>query len=152
MSYQEQRSVLTMVSGVVIFSVFLLFAMPRFQGLDGAVLADGSAALRWGAGAMLVFIAASIVLRIALLILFSIAYRMVSGEDPPRIEDERDRQIDLKVNHLSQTLFILGFVAALVAVRLGVSPIGMLLVIAISGVVSEVVGESLRIVLYRRGF
>jgi len=77
---------------------------------------------------------------------------MVSGEDPPQIEDERDRHIDLKTNHLSQTIFILGFVGALIAVLLGATPTGMLLVIAVSGVVSEVVGETMRIVLYRRGF
>ena len=152
MSYQEQRSVLTMVSGVTIFIIFLLLALPRFQALDPVVLSDGTAMLRWGAGAMLAFIASSIVIRILLMILFSIFYRMISGEDPPEIEDERDRQIELKVNHVAQTLFILGFVGALVAVRLGASPVGMLLVMAISGVISEVVGESTRIVLYRRGF
>ncbi|MEX2444004.1 MAG: hypothetical protein WD492_10385 [Alkalispirochaeta sp.] len=152
MSYQEQRSVLTMASGVTIFIVFFLLALPRFHALDPAVLSDGTAVLRWGAGAMLVFIASSIVIRILLMILFSIFYRIISGEEPPEIEDERDRQIELKVNHVAQTLFILGFVGALVAVRIGASPVGMLLVMAISGVISEVVGESTRIVLYRRGF
>jgi hypothetical protein len=152
MSYQEQKSVLTMLSGVVIFIGFILIAWPRFQSLNPAVISDGTAMLRWGAGAMLVFIASSIVIRILLLILFAIFYRIVSGEEPPQIEDERDRQIELKVNQVAQTLFIIGFVGALVAVRFGVTPVGMLLVIGISGVVSEVVGESTRIVMYRRGF
>lgn len=151
MSYQEQRSVLTMFSGVAIFLVFYFLAVPRFEALGPSVLSDGTAMLRWGAGAMLVFIAASIVLRILLMILFSIFYRMISGEDPPEIEDERDRQIALKVDQVAQTLFIIGFVGALIAVRLGVGPVGMLLVMGIAGVVSEVVGETTRIVMYRRG-
>jgi hypothetical protein len=141
-----------MVSGTIIFLVFLVLALPRYHSLEPAVLADGTLLLRWGAGAMLVFIAGSIVIRIVVLILFSILYRLFSGEDPPAIEDERDKQIELKVNHIGETIFILGFVAALVAVVRGTSPVGMLLWIAGAGVFSEMISETTRIVFYRRGF
>jgi len=151
MSYQEQRSVLTMLSGVLLFSIFFLVMMPRFEALDSVVRSDGTALLQWAAGAMLVFIAASIVLRIVLMIIFSVFYRMISGEDPPEIEDERDRQIALRVDQVAQTLFIVGFVGALIAVRFGVGPVGMLLHMGAAGVVAEVVGESTRIFMYRRG-
>jgi hypothetical protein len=152
MSYQEQRSVVTMVSGAAIFIAFLVLAGRRYAELDPAVVADGVQVLRWGAGAMLLFIASSIVIRIVVLILFTILYRGIAGEAPPSIEDERDKQIELKVNQMGQTVFILGFVAALVAIRVGSGPVGMLLWIAGSGVVSEVISETTRIVFYRRGF
>lgn len=152
MSYQEQRSVVTMVSGVAIFIAFLILAGRRYTELDPAVVAEGVEILRWGAGAMLLFIASSIVIRIVVMILFTILYRGFVGEDPPSIEDERDKQIELKVNQIGQTVFILGFVAALIAIRMGSGPVGMLLWIAGSGVVAEVISETTRIVFYRRGF
>ena len=101
---------------------------------------------------MLIFIASSIVIRIVVLIIFTILYRGITGEDPPSIEDERDKQIELKVNQIGQTVFILGFVAALVAIRMGSGPVGMLLWIAGSGVIAEIISETTRIVFYRRGF
>jgi hypothetical protein len=152
MSYHEQRSVVTMVSGIAIFTAFLALLLPRYYALAPETLADGTVLLRWGAGAMLLFIAGSIGIRIVVLIVFSIVYRGVTGEEPPEIEDERDKLIELKVNHVGQTLFILGFVAALIAVRRGVSPAGMLLWISAAGVISELVSETTRIVFYRRGF
>ena len=152
MSYQEQRSVVTMVSGVAIFFAMYLLAMPRFQALDPSVLGDGNQLLYWAAGMMLVFIAGSIVIRILVMILHAILYRIIAGEDPPSIEDERDKQIELKVSQISQTIFILGFVAALIAVRGGATAIGMLLWIAGAGLGAEIVGEVIRIIFYRRGF
>lgn len=141
-----------MVSGAAIFAIFLALALPRYEALDPALFADGTLLLRWGAGAMLLFIASSIVIRIVILILFAIVYRIVSGEEPPEADDERDKQIELKVNHIGQTVFILGFVVALIAVLRGANPVGMLLWIASSGVAGEVVSETTRIVFYRRGF
>jgi hypothetical protein len=152
MSYQELRSAVTMTSGAAIFAVFLVLAGRHYAALDPAIASDGIQLLRWGAGAMLIFIASSIVIRIVVLIIFTILYRGITGEDPPSIEDERDKQIELKVNQIGQTVFILGFVAALVAIRMGSGPVGMLLWIAGSGVIAEIISETTRIVFYRRGF
>jgi len=80
MSYQEQRSVVTMVSGVAIFFAMYLLAVPRFQALDPSVLGDGNQLLYWAAGMMLVFIAGSIVIRILVMILHAILYRIIAGD------------------------------------------------------------------------
>lgn len=152
MSYQEQRSIVTMVSGIAILAIFLSRVIPRYHALDPGILGDGFALLRWAATAMLVFIGVSIVGRIIILILHSIVYTAASGEQPPSRDDERDRQIQLKTDQISQTIFILGFVASLIVVLTGAGPVAMLLYIALGGLLAELVSESARIIFYRRGF
>lgn len=152
MSYQEKRSLLTLVSGVLIFAVYFAVVWSRYQDLAPEVLASTDSMLRFWATVMLIFIPISIVGRIILLIAFSIVYRITSGEDPPDFDDERDKIIELKVNQISQAIFIVGFVGSMIPIVAGMSVTMMFVVLLGSGLVSEIVGETARILMYQRGF
>lgn len=100
---------------------------------------------------MLVFVGVSIVVRILAMILLAIIYRTISGEEMPRFEDERDKQIELRVNHIAQTIFIIGFVGALVPIAMGRPVTVMFAAFVVAGLISEMVSETVRIHMYRRG-
>jgi len=151
LAYQESKSAVSMGSGVVIFLVYFGIVLGRYQGLPIEVVGDTDAMLRFWAKAMLIYIPITVAVRIVLMILFTIVYRIAEGEDPPEFEDERDKLIELKVGRVGQAIFMLGFVGAMVPIVVGMSVSAMFLVLVISGVISEVVQETARIVMYRRG-
>lgn len=98
MSYQESRSLVTVLSGMLIFVIYFAVVWARYRGLPAETLPDTDSMLWFWATVMLIFVPVSIVGRIVLLILFSIAYRIFADEDRPSFEDERDKLIELKVN------------------------------------------------------
>ena len=82
-------------------------------------------------------------------VVFAIFYRIVSGEDPPAIEDERDKLIELKANHVSHALFALAFVGSMVPVVAGMSVTVFFIILVGGGFLAHVVGEVSRILMYR---
>lgn len=151
MSYQEQRSVLIMAVGVAVFVVYFAVALTRFSALEATVAVDAAVALRFWARAMLILVPIAVVANVVAMILFAIFYRICTGEEIPDLEDERDRLIELKVNQVAQGLFLLGFFASMVPVAFGGTVAVMFLVIAGAGLVSQLVSETARIVMYRSG-
>ncbi len=151
MSYQESKSLVTMVSGVLVFVVYFVIVWGRYRGLDVAAATNTDELLRFWATAMLVLIPISIVVRIIIMIIFSIIYRIATGEDPPEIEDERDKLIELKINQVAQALFIFGFIGSMVPIVAGGTVTTMFVILMVSGVFSEMVSETARIVMYRVG-
>ena len=148
MSYQEMRSVVVTVVGIAVIVVFWLVMVGRYDGLETA---DTDALLRFWATGVLISIPVSIGVRIVTMILLAIGYRIASGEDVPMADDERDKAIELRVNQVGQMIFILGFALSMVPIVLGMSVSAMFLVLIGSGVLSEIVSESARIVMYRTG-
>lgn len=151
MSFQEKRSVAIMIAGITIFAVYFGVVLSRYQALPPQTVADTEQMLRFWATAMLVLIPVSIAAHIIILILFMIVYHATSPEDAPDFEDERDKLIELKADRIGHIIFMIGFVAAMVAVVLDMSVTAMFLAFAVSGLISEVVSEGAKIRYYRRG-
>jgi hypothetical protein len=145
MSYQQQRSVAAIVTGLIIVVVYFWMTLGRL----GAIGPDTEALVRFWAASILIMVPAGVVASIVTAILAAIVYRITAGEDPPTIEDERDRTIELKSNQVSQAIFVLAFVASMVPVVLGASVTAMFLVLVGGGFISHVVGEVARILMYR---
>ena len=151
MSYQELRSLVTTLTGLVVVVVFGSIVLQRYGALDPATLADGGALLRFCAIQMLIFAGISIAARIVARIILAILYRIVVGEDIPDFEDERDKLIELKVNQIGQAIFVVGFIGALLPVALGQPATTMFITFVAAGLLAEIVSETTRIVMYRRG-
>lgn len=145
MSYQQQRSVAAIVTGLIVVVVYFWMTLSRLE----AVGPDTEALLRFWAASILIMVPVGVVASIVTAILAAIVYRIIAGEDPPTIEDERDRIIELKANQVSQAIFVLVFVGSMVPVVLGASVTGMFLVLVGGGFLAHVVGEVARILMYR---
>jgi len=164
MSYQEKRTVTSILSGVLILVAYCLYA---FSPSRLAALPPGD--LKPWASAMLIFIAigivATIVIQIVFHILLSIALAVQakienqqSDDDEiertihrEMIEDERDKQIELKSNRIGFAVAGIGFVTGLLALVFNYSPVVMLNIMFLSfsaGSVLEGVGQ---LYYYRKG-
>jgi len=149
MSKQELRIATGSVTNTVIFIVFLIIIIGLYQ--DGRF--DGDGAGRLVGQSVLILIGAQIVGNIVVAILTAISRAIITGEEEePDITDERDKLIELRALRLTFILFGVAFVGTAVALSLGAALFTAFLMIIIAFAVSDLVGNALRLVLYRRGF
>lgn len=164
MSCQEKRTIVSIISGVLVLAAYCIYAFSRFN--SGAV-APGD--LKSWAGTMLVFIGigvvASIIIQIVFHILLSISIavqKKIRDEKmddkeieksihSEMVEDEMDKLIELKSNRIGFFFAGAGFVAALVFLVLGFSPVVMLNILFITFSVGSLLEGFLQLYYYRKG-
>ena len=164
MSYQEKRSIVSILTGALILAAYCLYAYGKYQA--GRIAPDD---LKAWAGVMLVFIgigvAATVILQIVFHILLSVAIaireNVRSGEcDNKELEktigsemvtDEMDKLIELKSMRVGFIVAGTGFVAALVSQVLNYSPAVMLNVMFISFSSGSLMEGIAQLYFYRRG-
>lgn len=153
MSYQEKKSLTNIISSIVITGVYSLIIYQRY--LNGSF--DTSNIFRFWAIVILIFIPISVLARIIILIIFNIAesvVQTVKGEDinaEMDMVDERDKYIAMKATNASMMVFALGFILALLVQLFDVSNHWFFIIILVSGLVTEVLSDTLSIVYYRKG-
>jgi hypothetical protein len=164
MSYQEKRTLTTIVSGTMLLLAYCLYAFNPTR-----LAAIASQGLKPWAVTMLVFIGIGIVAIIIIQIIFhillsiSIAIRekMQNMEADDKqieknikiemVEDERDRIIELKSNKVGFSIAGFGFIFALLALVFNYSPVVMLNILFITfnfGTICEGVAQ---MVFYKKG-
>jgi len=74
MSFQEKRSLATLIAGFAIFAIYFAIVLSRYQALPPEVVAAAGRLLRFWAAAMLILIPVSVVAHIIILILFMIGF------------------------------------------------------------------------------
>ncbi len=104
----------------------------------------------WGK-TMIIYIPIAIVARIIIHIIFGISNAIITREKIPGT-DERDKIIELKAKNIGQIIFALGLVAAMASQAMDYSAGALFVVIIVSGVMSEILENSLQLIFYRRGF
>lgn len=147
MSYQERRSIIDIVSvlvtnsiyGVVLYSQYIV---KRPELLDSLKF--------WGV-VILILIPVSIVSRIITEIIHAIYHGIMTGEEAPVENDERDKLIDLKSSRIAQVTFSIGFMAAMALIAMGQSLTVMFITMLITGVLSEIVDNIAKYIFYTRG-
>lgn len=147
MSYQEKRSIVSIISSLLIFGIYSMYVFGKYQE-GGPVLAND---LSFWATAFLILIPVSIAANIIIHIVFSIINTIATNECEPSITDERDKLIELKSTRNSHWIFVLGFFLAMGSLVLNMPPAVMFIVIAVSGLVSSIVGDLSQLYYYRRG-
>ena len=164
MSYQEKKTLTSIVSGILVLAAYCLYA---FNPTRLASIAEGG--LKQWATTMLVFIGIGIVFMIIIQVVFHILFSISvavqekirnNGTDDVSIEnnikfemveDERDRLIELKSNRVGFAVAGLGFVAALVSLVLDYSPAVMLNIIFLSSSFGSICEGFVQLFYYRRG-
>ena len=147
MSYHEKRSIVSIISSLLIFGAYSMYVFGKYRE-GGPVLAND---LSFWATAFLILIPVSIAANIIIHIVFSIINTIATNECEPSFSDERDKLIELKSIRNSHWVFVLGFFLAMGSLVLNMPPAVMFIVIAVSGLVSSLVGDFSQLYYYRRG-
>ncbi len=168
MSYQERRTIVSLLTGVAVIVAYSIYAFGRYQA---GLVAAGD--LKFWAGTMLIFVGigilASIIIQIIFHILTSISMavttkirdqqasdkeieasieRSIGSE---MVEDEMDRLIELKANRVGFAAAGIGFIAGLVALLLGYSAVIMLNILFLSFSGGSLLEGIVQLYFYRRG-
>lgn len=162
MSYQEKRTVVSIVSGLALLAAYCIYAFGRagMANLDN---------LKFWANTMLIFIgigvAAMIVIQIIFHILLSIAMavkqklndetcddkEIEQSLKSDMVEDEMGKLIEMKANRIGYAFVSAGFVAGLVSIALGASAVVMLNIAFLSCMVGSVADGLMQMRYYHRG-
>ena len=164
MSYQEKRTVVSIVSGALILAAYCFYAFGRYE--SQAIAPDD---LKFWASTILIFIGigivASIIIQIVFHILLSISIavkKTIQDEDcddkeieksisAEIIEDEMDKLIELKSTRVGFFFAGFGFIAALVSLVLNYSTAVMINILFFSFSVGSMLEGFAQLYFYRRG-
>lgn len=164
MSYQERRTVVSLISVVAIMAAYCIYAFGRYRA---GLVAEGD--LKFWASTILIFLGVGIAVAIVIQIIFHILMSIAIGvqmkmrdeqmddreiEKSIQIEmvdDEMDRLIELKAMRVGFTIAGIGFIAGLVALTLGYSAAVMLNILFLSFSGGTILDGATQLYFYRRG-
>lgn len=164
MSYQEKKTITSMVSGIVLMGAYAIHAWGRYQA-GTAPAAD----LSFWATLMLTYIGIGIVVTIIMQILFHILLSVgVAVREKIRdetcddkvieqtikqemVEDERDKLIELKSMRVGFVLAGIGFIVALFSLILGYPPVLMIHFLFFSFFAGSIFEGFSQLYYYRKG-
>ena len=147
MTYQEKKSIVSLISAILIFGTYSLYMYPRHP--DGGL--ESLETFRYWGSFVLILILFSIVAHIIISIFFNIIFRITTGEKEPTFADELDKLIDLKANRNSFFVFIIGFLLAMGSLVIYQPSQVMFIILIISGFISDVTGSVTKLYHYRKG-
>ena len=147
MTYQEKKSIVSLISAIFIFTSFCLYMYPLYP--EGGL--DSPETFRYWGFFVLVLPVVSIVAHIVISIIFNILFRITTREKEPAFADELDKLIDLKANRISFFVFIIGFVIAMGSLIIDQRSQMMFIILIASGFISDVVGSFSKLYYYRKG-
>lgn len=148
MSFQERRSLVNLISTLLVTPVYSAYMMQRFPEGD----AYSPDVLHFWGLFFLILIPVTIVAKIVVYIIFYVANAIATREEEPSITDERDKLIELKAHTNSMYVFVTGFLVAMVSLAIELPPSAMFACLLCAGLVSEIVGDISTFYYYRRGF
>ncbi|WNQ11117.1 hypothetical protein MJA45_26550 [Paenibacillus aurantius] len=147
MTYQEKKSIVTLISAFLIFGIYCGY---RYTQYPEGTLEPAEAFRYWGSF-VLVLTLVSILAHIVISIVFNIVFRLSTGEKEPAFQDELDRLIELKAFRNSFFVFVLGFLLAMGALTINQPSQVMFLILISAGFLSDVTGSFTKLYHYRRG-
>jgi hypothetical protein len=147
MTYQEKKSVVSLISAILIFVSYGLYMYPRFPG--GGL--ESLETFRYWGSFVLILTLLSIVAHIFISIIFNIIFRITTGEKEPTFADELDKLIELKAHRNSFFVFIIGFLLSMGSLIVYQPSQWMFIILIVSGFISDVTGSLTKLYHYRRG-
>ncbi|MEK4325430.1 hypothetical protein MKX70_06100 [Paenibacillus sp. FSL R7-0312] len=147
MTYQEKKSIVSLISTILIFTVYLLYRYPQYPN----EVLDSKVTFHYWGSFILVLTLVSIAAHIVISIVFNIIFRMTTGEKEPTFADELDKRIDLLAFRNSFAMFVSGFLLAMGSLVIDQPLKVMFIVLIVAGFLSDVTGSISRLYYYRRG-
>jgi hypothetical protein len=147
MTYQERRSLVSLIGTLIIIAGYLAFISGQAQATGPSVETD----LQFWATAILLLIPVYIVFQMIVIILFIIANTIATRRQESEASDEFDRLVDLKSTRNFYHTFMAGFVLAMLAAALG-QPLATLFIVLLFGIfAASVMSYASELYYYRRG-
>lgn len=150
MSFQEKNITVSLANFTMILG---FFAIRVFQMIQGGNFDPANVFRLWGTIIVLAVIV-TIFATILTHIFSAIIHAIKTGEEKSNvedIEDERDKLIDLRGTKVTYFVSSIGVFLAMLTFVLGQPPLVMFTLLIFSGLVAQVIGDVLRLYLYRRG-
>lgn len=147
MTYQEKKSIVSLISSILIFAAYCLYRYPQYP--EGVM--DSKEVFHYWGSFVLVLTVVTIAAHIVISIVFNIVFRMTTGEKEPSFADELDKLIDLKAFRNSFFVFVIGFLVAMGSLVMDQPSKVMFIILIASGFLSDVTGSLSRLYHYRRG-
>ncbi|MGX6445160.1 hypothetical protein ACWM35_18250 [Neobacillus sp. K501] len=147
MTYQEKKSIVSVISSILIISLYCLYMYPRYPG--GGL--ESIETFRYWGSFVLFLTLFSIIAHIIISIIFNILFRITTKEKEPSFADELDKLIDLKAHRNSFFVFIIGFLLAMGSLVVYEPSQLMFIILIFAGFISDVTGSVTKLYHYRRG-
>ncbi|MBN1924510.1 MAG: hypothetical protein JW798_01630 [Prolixibacteraceae bacterium] len=148
MHNKEKNTLFTLVISILVMIVYATIIYQKKVVPDPAVIND----LQFWGKYFILFIPIAIGSMIVSYILFAIINKIVTKEDLEDVQDERDKLIELRSIRISHWIFTFGFLLAMGSQALGMEIWVMMVTLIVSGMVSSLVSELAKFIMYRRGF
>lgn len=147
MTYQEKKSIVLLISTIVIFVSYCLYMYPQYPN-GGLELNE---TFRYWGSFVLILTLVSIAAHIIISIIFNIIFRITTREKEPSFADELDKLIELKAHRNSFFVFIVGFLLAMGSLIIYQPSQVMFMILIFSGFLADVTGSITKLYHYRRG-
>ncbi|NLU40180.1 MAG: hypothetical protein GXX78_14980 [Bacteroidales bacterium] len=147
MDQKERQIVVNLIATLVTVGLYVLYVYQKQVAGNIEILDDFKF---WGKS-FLWLIPVSIVALIIIHIIYAIINKIVTKEDIPTIDDERDRIIELKSIRISHWIFTTGFICAMGVLAFGAKPSAMFIILLASGFGSAIISELVKLYYYRKG-
>ncbi|MFB7815555.1 hypothetical protein [Paenibacillus chitinolyticus] len=147
MSYQEKKIFVSIISNILIFTLYTLYAVNKAE--EGSITSASDFSF-WGSF-ILVLLPVSIVAKIIIHIVFIIINKIATNEDEPSFEDELDKIIELKADRVSLYMFFFGFILSMIPLVTDLPTYLTFLVLILFGFLSDLLGRIAQLYFYRKG-
>ena len=150
MSFQQKNIAVSLGSFILIL---IIYVTRLFNIYDNGVVEQSSIFRLWGL-IIILTIVFTIIGTILTHIVSAIVQVVKTGEKEPKIEDiedERDKIIDLKGIRVSYYVSGFGALIAMLSFVIGQPAILMFSLLIFIGLVSQIIGDIFRMILYRKG-
>ncbi|ANE45843.1 hypothetical protein SY83_05470 [Paenibacillus swuensis] len=147
MTYQEKKSIVSLISTILIFGFYCLYMYPQFPEWK----VESTETFRFWGSFVLILMLISIVAHIIISIIFNIVYRITTREIEPKFADELDKLIELKAYRISFFVFIVGFLLAMGSLVIDRPSQAMFIILIASGFLSDLTGSVTKLYHYRKG-
>ena len=150
MSFQQKNITVSLANFTLILGFYLIRV---FQMVQGGSFNSANVFRLWG-----IIIVLAVVVTIFATILTHIVSAIIqaikTGEQKPEVEDiqdERDQVIDLRGTKVTYLVASIGVFLSMLTFVLGQPPLVMFTLLIFFGVLAQILGDLLRLNLYRRG-
>ena len=145
MSYQEKRSIVSLMGTIIIFAIYHTEVMKIFHTLP-----ETEPNLTFWGSAVLILIPVLVIPKIVIHLLFNGINYIATKEEEPKAMDEMDKLIDLKATRNFYHVFMVGFLIAMGLLALDMAPMAFqTLLFSVIG--SGIVMDISQLCYYRRG-
>lgn len=147
-TFQEKKSLVNIVGALLLFGYFAVSVFPRHPPTVGT---DAQTVLKFWGGTILWYVALSLVVHFALQFLTNLLHTASTREQVSSLMDERDRLIEMRIDHYSNYTFFSVFMLAMLLAVLNVAPTVIFQGLMVGLLISQIVGYVVQFYLYRKG-